>query len=523
MATREDFGGQKDSGHLVESGNWNDLVTEVLRLDAAKADLTDLEALRQTIIDTLQPAIATLTDTVGALEQTVQSLDGRVTALEAIRDQHYLLTLETSGDRFVVGSVAQITGTLMDLEGNPLTFPNAADRPWVDFVTTWGIIQAAPGFEARAGAESRAVTVRANQNGTVRVHLRADTAVGITEQDQIAVQQMLFRRVNDSDDDSRTVQEMILLSATPIEARDGGAFKVIDAEYSSGNPGVMRYVDEMFRNELRARYHGGGGSATFEDRRATILAFVKADNDPRTPDATRGASTTQITFREWTRSYSEPPIQTFPDDDLPSYWFPPIHELPEPLPDPLGPLINVAERVEAFLDNVLDVDGEIARYRRIRETVDWLGQARPDGGHPDAVEAVDQAMGVLTMLADVDQARVTPGAGSGGVGALVKMAARNEKRVGVLGQQVAGASDRSAAVEHSIGDVQEQVSTLSGQVQATVAEGGAITQALQQVGALEQRVDAFDLERFAPTETRVSDINTEMQHFSERLALLENP
>jgi hypothetical protein len=87
---------------------------------------------------------------------------------------------------------------------------------------------------------------------------------------------------------------------------------------------------------------------------------------------------------------------------------------------------------------------------------------------------------------------------------------------------VRATGQRTRAVEAGLTDMGRQVSALNGQIQATVAEGGALTLALRQVDALQLRVNAFDLERFVPTQTRVADIDGQVLQLGERLALLEN-
>jgi hypothetical protein len=510
MATVADLGGVKEPGLLVQSADWNSVVEEVVRLgeeaerldgevtrlDSEKASQADLEALRQTILNTLQPTLA--------------ALGNRVQVLETILGQFHLVTLQTTKATCVVGDFTEITARALDLEGHPRTF-TAQSRPWVDFVATWGRLQAAPGFEATSGATSRSIAVRTDLNGIARVRLRAEAALGISDQDEAAFAQVLSRP--SSSTSGKTVEQAILQANTPSEARASGAFDVVDAEYKAGNPGVKRYVDALFVNERQIGFYPADlVFGTFTDYRATVLAFVRADNDPTTPDAARGAGTTQITFREWTQVYAEPPLE-IDLEEPPQYIFPPINFFEE--------LVEVPDFVEKFTKNVLDVKGEVERHRRVRETTAWLDEAVPNAGPPGLRIALEQAKGTLGLVAELDQGRVRAAPESSGVTSLIAMASHNEARTKQVEAQARAAQEQTGAVQLALGQVQGQVSNLQGQVAATMAEGGAITIALGEVRQLKTQVDAFDADRVKPTETRVQDINGTIFELHERLALLE--
>jgi hypothetical protein len=530
MATVNDLGGVKAAGLLVKSSDWNSIVNEIVRLGAEKADQDDFAALDDLVRNTIQPELATKASQadLSALQQTILNtlqpaiaqLVTRVTALEQWRDRHFLLVLTTTQQRYAVGNVAEITARLHDTQNNPLTFPNAATRPFIDFVASWGRLQAAPGFVGTGSAQSRALAVRVDQNGIARVLVRAEADRGFFGNDLVVMQQVLARPVP-GPGGGASVEQVILTSGTAGEARSKGAFTVVDDEYR-GNAGTRKVVDGLFKNQLQDGFLVEDTALDFfTDYSTTVMAMAKADNDPSTPDAARGSSSIQITFRDWTGPFVVIPFEPLPP--VPPKWLKDLIDLDIVIATPpTGPRPGIVDVIDKAIDVVVSQPGEVGRARSIRQAIRWLDEASPGGGRPVATDAMAQTQGALVLVNQVDQGRVSPPAGKGGVGALVTMSARNESRTNQLGVQVTAANEGTKAVQLQLAQVGTQVATLNGQLQATVSEGGTLSVALNQVGALNTRVDAFDLERFKPTETRVDDINNTVFQLVERLAILEN-
>lgn len=314
--------GKKAAGQLIKSEDWNALVAAVEDGDAKLAQSVDAlsrsvdERFKETLkkIDALEEKLSRQMQTLGQqLAGQIQGLAGRVATLETqvgdlrqkldpVLNHLWRVTLETTRRHYAIGEVAEITARVTDLQGRPLGV-----RPWVDFVATWGQLSAASGFESLTGEGSRTISVRTNEAGIAKLRLRSDYVQGVAEetQDEIAtVFTAGFANTN------RSIGDVILASKTPMEARDAGAFKALSREYDRVDTRQMRaYVDTYYvRNATRIAQP----SATVDlaslgwsdhDYRATVMAFVKGDSDPQTPDAARAVSSTQITFRDWIRPW----------------------------------------------------------------------------------------------------------------------------------------------------------------------------------------------------------------------------
>lgn len=309
--------GKKAAGQLIKSEDWNALVKAVEDGDVALGQRID--ALAQSVSQQFQQTNKRIDDldaqtrkSIGDLEQQfaaqITALTGRVSTLETqvndlrsklapVLSHLWRVTMETARPSFAVGEVAEITATVTDLQGRPLGV-----RPWIDFVATWGRLSASPGFENRAGEGSRTVSVRVNADGVAKIRLRSEYT---SAKDEAEISAVFTANVAGA---NKSVGELILGSKTPMEARDAGAFKVMSREYDRTDTLRMRgYVDDYYTKNAShvaaVAVADKGLSWADHDYRATVLAFVKGDNDPQTPDVTHAVSSTQITFRDWIRPW----------------------------------------------------------------------------------------------------------------------------------------------------------------------------------------------------------------------------
>lgn len=317
--------GHKSAGQLIKCEDWNALVAGVEAGDAKLGQRID--ALTQSVAEQFQQTknslqaldqkyaaqVQALTGQLQALTNQFQTLNGRVNGLEGqindlraklapVLSHLWRVTLETTRPTFAIGEVAEITAKVTDLQGQPLGI-----RPWIDFVATWGQLTAASGFESRTGEGSRTVSVRVNADGVAKIRLRSEYATGLKDDTQTEISTVFTANVAGT---NKSVGELILASKTPMEARDSGAFKVMSREYDRTDTLQMRnYVDTYYtKNASRVSAVTAASAETRlswadHDYRATVLAFVKGDNDPQTPDVTRSVSSTQITFRDWIRPW----------------------------------------------------------------------------------------------------------------------------------------------------------------------------------------------------------------------------
>jgi hypothetical protein len=284
----------RNAGELIRAADWNALIAAIESMHVELSGRIDAVDDRvdgvQATVDALDGRVASVENRFAALEETVESL----------RQHFRRVTLQAQRINFAVGELAEITARVTDLNGQPLDLANAAARPWIDFVTAWGQLKPATGFESLGGAGDRTISVRVNQQGIARVLLRAEHTEGLADEVEAEVAGALQTAV--AANSNRSVVETILGSATPLEAQERGAFRLLTTEYNRTDAlSVRNYVDAYYVKQ--PSLVTGRFAPTFHHRwrdyRSTVVAFAKPDNDPRTPDPSLGASSIQITFRDW--------------------------------------------------------------------------------------------------------------------------------------------------------------------------------------------------------------------------------
>ena len=94
----------------------------------------------------------------------------------------------------------------------------------------------------------------------------------------------------------------ILSAATPIEAKNLGAFRTLTTEYDRTDALRVRNYADAYYSKNSALITGGirlPFTHRWLDYRSTVMAFARPDSDPLTPDQSRGVSSIQVTFRDW--------------------------------------------------------------------------------------------------------------------------------------------------------------------------------------------------------------------------------
>jgi hypothetical protein len=284
------FGG-KISGELIRASDWNGMLAAV-----------------ETLVAGVQAAIEAR---LSPLEETVEDLGIRCTALEAtigdlttvaatLRARYRRMHLTAASARFVIGQRGTITATVTSFDGEPLDLTNPATRPWVDFVTVWGTLVAAPGFVSRSGAGGRTVAVQVNASGQARVLLQADHAAGFSEAEHAQVESALATRVTVGAQDM-SVHEAILAGATPASSNVQPAFRAMTRAYTAGGTNtVQRYLDTYYvHTPARVAPQLGLATTSWTDYLVTVFAFVKPDGDPVSPDGAMASGSIQVSFRDW--------------------------------------------------------------------------------------------------------------------------------------------------------------------------------------------------------------------------------
>ena len=484
--------GNKSAGQLIKSEDWNSLVAAVERLSKQVDDG----------FDKVDGQLRNLGNRIDVLSDDFGKFRGRV---EPLLDEYYRLTLQTTRTSFAIGELAEVTARVTDLRGNSLDLSNVEDRPWIDFVVaSWGQLRPVAGFESLGGAGDRTISVRTDAEGIARVQLRSDHAEGFTDETEAEVAVSLQTRLQTT---NKSIAETILSAATPIEAKETGAFQVLTTEYDRADaPRVRNYADAYYLKNT-ALVTGGilpPFTHSWLDYRSTLMAFARHDSNPVTPDQSRGVSSIQVTFRDWIYPWiiTEYFVETGP--------------LVENFRDRLGPKIvdNLDESVFNFKAEVSDFvldKGLLGRQRNylvIQDALDTVTTPQPvtydlntlTGPMQDAISVqrtLESAQGVASGFAD----RVVA------FGLLTDTAVRADQAVESgkqltdhvdeqLGQakddllfrvqqEQANFSDELLKVGGPIQEVREQLQTVSGDVQGFQR-------------ALNAKADVQTLARFLP-------------------------
>jgi hypothetical protein len=277
--------GKMQAGQLIRAEDWNGLVAAVEKMDTALTE--QVTTLSQTVNTELT-----------ALTTQVTALQSWRAAVEPMLSQYVQVTLITSKLRFAIGEQAQITATITDLFGKPLDLPNAATRPWVDFVATWGKLKPAPGFQSLGGAGDRSISVQVNASGVARAFLRAEHVEGFSEIEEDEVASALLTIPQNS---AQSLSDMFLDTPNPVTAKQRGGFTQMTSIYDKQeSKAFRRYTDTYYLGNQNSFAEAFNPTVTqWRDYRSTVLALVKNDIDPATPDHSRGASSIQLTFRDW--------------------------------------------------------------------------------------------------------------------------------------------------------------------------------------------------------------------------------
>src|SRR5262245_37939556 len=290
MAFVDQFGG-KSAGELIRAEHWNNLMGALDELE------TGLEAR----IGGVEASVTALTGQVATLTGTVEQLETDVGAFKTVLGQYFKVSLSTTRVSYVSGEEATIVAEVRDLQGQPITFA-ANERPWIDFVTVWGHLRPADGFESQSGDSSggeRGISVRTNSAGIARVLLRSEVGHDLLPEVHADVSAALTAKLADK----RTIATAILEASTPVDAKNAGAFAAMAAEYDRPAATSVRSYLDTYYVERAPTVIGKVAppivGPRWRDYASIVVAVARADADPTTPDQARGASSIRVGFRDW--------------------------------------------------------------------------------------------------------------------------------------------------------------------------------------------------------------------------------
>ena len=518
--------GNKAAGQLVRSADWNTLVAA---LDALSAQVTSqFAAVRSEVAaadDALRGLIASLDARVTQLETQLTSLE---TEVQPLLTQTYRVTLTTTKANYALGELAELTAQVTTLQGNPVT-----DRPWVDFVATWGQLRPAREFESRGGVGDRTISVRTNDQGVARVLVRAEHAEGFAEEDEDEVAVALTTRLQA---DNLSVAEHILQANTPLEAKEKGAFGVLTTEYNRTDALIVRnYMDAYYlRNPTMSvgkitpnfieRFR-----SRWRDYRVTVMAFAKTDSDPLTPDLSRSVNSIQMTFRDWIGPWIFIDYFDKPGLDV---------QVPN-IRDQLAPNIrdNLKVSIDLVKQRVIDlvrdkgVLGKLQQYEVINKAIGQIGGTQPF--LPQLTDAVQKAIGLQQTLENFQAAPFGLIGASGkdvAFDVFTDAATRADANVANVTGEIDGLKGQVGQVAGQFSQVDGRLNTLQGtinnlgvtQLKADVAGlrsdilGLGTNSLLSQVNILKQSVVEIDT-RTKTIQDQGRDIGQKVQVLDERM------
>jgi archaellum component FlaC len=475
-------------GQLIKSKLWNDFVAAV---DQLKTDLTTkVDDLTKVVTDGFTredaaiadangkiAALATSVDTrfaddrakIDALTTHVKQVEQDLSAVQGLVKQYFRVNLKTPRQNFATGEQAEITAEVRDLFNQPLAFADA-DRPWVDFVTVWGQLRPADGFESLTSGTGdvnaeRAISVRTNGAGIAKVMLRAEVAEDLPEQAHAEIAGTLLTQLAPQ----KSLAHTILTAATPAEAKNSGAFKALADEYERPAAASVRSYVDTFYVKNAARLSPKIGMPFIErwrDHRCTVLALAKADADPTTPDQSRGVGSIQVTFRDWISPWI---LTHYIDPAETAKSVPAIRDrLQTKLTDDF---ITSVDRLKLEVDTIVHDDrGLVGKLRDYQVVHDALHQFSTDKS-PELVDRVTKSVQqAVRFQQTIEPAQATTiGGGDGKVAfqAITSTSVQASANVDEVTSKVAALTAKVDQVGGQMGDVQKNIGTLDGKITAT--------------------------------------------------------
>lgn len=485
----------KQPGDLIQAAHWNALVAAVKLVEQSlRLDLTALSASTDTRFADVAQKLDDLGARLDGVDDRVDAVEARVGALEtglqavatsvaALRARFRRVTLRTGRARYALGELAELTARVTDLDGGALDLANAATRPWVDFVTVWGQLRAAPGFPTVGGAGDRTVSVQVNAQGEAKVLLRAEQAAELSEEVELQMATFLTTKAGAQE---RTLAEALLGANTPSDDGAKEAFRVVTAEYDRRDAvAVKEYADGYYLHGARgvAQRKPPVAAQNWRDYRSTVVALVKSDNDPVTADPSLGSCSLQVTFRDWIGPW------------IVGTYFPGFEVHVPAYRDKFQARVGAEfrESVEGLKTEVSEIvkdKGVLGRqrdYLAMDEALDRLNRPDPP---PFYSVLTRQVQGAIRVQQAVDQGRAGPGSGEAAFFALTDAQTRADAAASATKEELGG------MVAQKLVELETQVRSHVQQVQQSfrddlLAESGPIKAVERQVGAMSGTVAAL--------------------------------
>jgi len=457
--------GKMQAGQLIRAEDWNELVAAVEKVE------TDLTQQVTTLTNTVTTGFA-------ALNAQVAALQAWRSTVEPMLNQYVRVTMSAAKLRFAIGEQAEITAQVTDLFGAPLNLSNAATRPWVDFIATRGKLKPAAGFQSLGGAGDRSISVQVNGDGVARVVLRAEHVEGFSEIEETEVASALQTIPQNS---TQALSELFLTATTPATAKQRGGFTQLTAVYDRQEAKAFRRFTDTYYLDNQHNFIDVFNPLTtqWRDYRSTVLALVKNDVDPGTPDHGRGASSIQMTFRDWITPWI-----------LMDYVF------------ETGPLeANFKQTLEAkvnldFTQTAKNLQEEVKRstqdkgvlgkqrvYKALHESLGKLTPVNSPPFLPELAKSMREAVNTQYSLLGSQATVVGLPSQDAAFEALSNVSVKPDAatadvrtRVGELQGQFTALQQGFETVKGSVANNDTKIATLNGRLESALATGGEVSQ-----------------------------------------------
>lgn len=508
MTFVEQFG-NKSAGELIRAELWNKLM----------AALDDLSTSVDTRFATVDSTLGTLTTQVGTLNDSVTQLQTDVGAVKTELAQYYKVSLSTTRVSYATGEEATIVAEVRDLLGQPVQFADA-DRPWIDFVTVWGHLRPADGFESQVGDSSggeRGVSVRTNAAGVAQVLLRADVAPELPLEAHADVAAALTTKLADT----RSVAQAILEAPTPIDAKNAGAFETMATEYDRPQAtGVRSFLDTYYVHKAPAVIGKIGPpivSPRWRDYASIVVAVARADADPTTPDQARGAGSIRVAFRDWigpwlTLHYFDaavlaPSIADFRTRLQPHF-----------TPDYFDSVTRLKDEVATIVPDDRGLVGRIRDLQAVHGALDGVSVSQPADLVAKVAQTVQRAVVLQQTLEPVQAGTFAAAGGHLAIDALTDSTANSASDVGAVKSQVAAIQTTVDAVNSQMDSAHQTLATLDGRVteaSSTLSTiSSSVTSVSDQVTKVSELYPDSVKQQFLQLKGAVLDVQAIKQHLN---------
>jgi hypothetical protein len=471
--------GGKAPGHLIKSDDWNKLVSVLEEYGAALISLPER-------VESLEDAVEDLTERVEALEllpARVQQLEDETAPLR----ENYLLSVSTTAENYLVGQVAELVFKVAALDGSPLPAP----MPWLDVVTTWGRLRAAPGFVVRDNAEENALSIQFNNAGELRVQLRSQYTKGFAPTEEASFANLLKLAAGST---GKMVMQVLGESASPQDPETKIAFQAIHAAYDS-NKTVQGYADKYVGQYSAGKFVKTPGIigpislGDWEYTRATVMAFAKPDSAATSPDPTRGVATVQVNFREWISHWSDDYVGTL-TPVLPGWT------------NFVGQNIGKFDLIPLAvteLDKRAKSEGVLGHFRNLAAMEKVTAQINPGG---DTALQSSKSM----LIGAVQMQLATGGAGT--------LAAAGYGQQASVTQQVSLQAKAAQATAQDAASAKQTIAVLETRIKAAEQTGKEISAGLKTIG---DGVNKINVAEVADLGGRLNKINLDILGLSNKI------